>query len=300
VENCFLRRICSRWPVVAATSVDDLLIVARTARANGQDTLAEKFLDKALLLDPSRLAEIQSLDSAAKSAKPQNATAPALPVQPRRSIRALGWPVANRWAGGGGTIYTPTISPHDPKVALVTCDMSAVYMTRDGGRHWHVLPHMRYGHGIAFGWDANTVFVGCSDRLYRSNDAGNTWQGIGGERKHPTCACYDVVIDPEDGRTVWAAYGVAGEAGHPVSDRNRFLVERSVDAASRSRIARRDCRKAAEWSRSWLSIARVPKATGHCTPRHRRDFPQQRRRSELGSGRQGLAQIRSARLRCAL
>jgi photosystem II stability/assembly factor-like uncharacterized protein len=218
---------------LAANSADELLLVAKHAKANGQDALAEKFIDKAVQKDPSRLAEVQGMESAAKAAKPQNVSAPTPIVSSSPSYPAVPvgpWQVVG--PGGGGTIYTPMISPFDPKVAIVTCDMSAVYMTRDGGRHWRVLPHLRYGHGIAYGWDPNTVFVGCSDRLYKSVDAGNTWQGIGGERKHPTCACYDVLVDPDDGRTVWVAYGVAGEAGNQVSDSNRFLIERSFDAGA--------------------------------------------------------------------
>jgi hypothetical protein len=32
--------------------------------------------------------------------------------------------------GGGGAMFSPTVSPHDPGVALVSCDMTGSYITK--------------------------------------------------------------------------------------------------------------------------------------------------------------------------
>jgi len=41
---------------------------------------------------------------------------------------------------GGGAMFNPVISPTDPKTAIVHCDMSAAYLTADGGASWHMIP----------------------------------------------------------------------------------------------------------------------------------------------------------------
>lgn len=50
----------------------------------------------------------------------------------------------NKWRcvgiSGGGAPWTPAISPHDPDVMLLNCDMSGAYRTQDGGRTWQMLP----------------------------------------------------------------------------------------------------------------------------------------------------------------
>ncbi len=130
-------------------------------------------------------------------------------------------------------MYTPTISPHDPKVGIITCDMSGVYLTRDGGRRWRVLPGMRTGHGVAFSsTDPNTIFLGVSDKLYRSTDLGSTWHPVTPDRQYPTCKCWHVCVDPDDGRFVWATFGQGNEAGQPINERSRLMVDRSADGGA--------------------------------------------------------------------
>lgn len=40
---------------------------------------------------------------------------------------------------GGGAMFNPAISPADPQLAIVHCDMSAAYLTRDGGASWQMI-----------------------------------------------------------------------------------------------------------------------------------------------------------------
>jgi photosystem II stability/assembly factor-like uncharacterized protein len=77
--------------------------------------------------------------------------------------------------GGGGAMFNPTISPHDAKTVLVSCDMSGSYITHDGGQTWRMFnlrgvvdffvfdprdPKTMYAHGTG---------------LWRSVDDGETW-----------------------------------------------------------------------------------------------------------------------------
>src|SRR5450631_2878829 len=41
--------------------------------------------------------------------------------------------------GGGGSLFHPTVSPHDSRVALVACDMTGAYLTQDGGATWRIV-----------------------------------------------------------------------------------------------------------------------------------------------------------------
>jgi photosystem II stability/assembly factor-like uncharacterized protein len=49
----------------------------------------------------------------------------------------------NKWRvigpGGGGAQFIPTISPHDPNTMLIACDMTAAYITHNGGESWRQL-----------------------------------------------------------------------------------------------------------------------------------------------------------------
>src|SRR6266487_5001700 len=40
--------------------------------------------------------------------------------------------------GGGGAMFNPTISPHDPNTVLISCDMTGAYITHDGGQSWRM------------------------------------------------------------------------------------------------------------------------------------------------------------------
>ena len=41
--------------------------------------------------------------------------------------------------GGGGAMFWPAISPHDPKLMFVSCDMNGFYRSEDGGHTWSML-----------------------------------------------------------------------------------------------------------------------------------------------------------------
>lgn len=45
-----------------------------------------------------------------------------------------------RGSGGGGALYSPALSPHQPDQWYVACDMSELFFSNDAGRSWETLP----------------------------------------------------------------------------------------------------------------------------------------------------------------
>src|SRR4051812_27687790 len=49
----------------------------------------------------------------------------------------------SRWTslglGGGGAMFTPAISPVDPNLILLNCDMGGSYRSTDGGASWELI-----------------------------------------------------------------------------------------------------------------------------------------------------------------
>src|SRR5262245_28024842 len=56
--------------------------------------------------------------------------------------------------GGGGAMYAPAISPADPKLTLLSCDMSGVYRSVDGGRSWELIHYRQLSNatGVRPAW----------------------------------------------------------------------------------------------------------------------------------------------------
>jgi photosystem II stability/assembly factor-like uncharacterized protein len=77
--------------------------------------------------------------------------------------------------GGGGTMRRPAISPHDPGLAVLGCDMTGSYITKDGGLSWRLF-HLA-GVVAAFSFDAAdpSVIYAANSALWRSSDQGRSW-----------------------------------------------------------------------------------------------------------------------------
>ncbi len=78
--------------------------------------------------------------------------------------------------GGGGAMFHPTISPHDPREMLVACDMTGSYISHDGGHSWRMFNLRSPVRFFAFDpVDAHTIYAG-TEALWRSIDDGATWE----------------------------------------------------------------------------------------------------------------------------
>ena len=59
---------------------------------------------------------------------------------------ATGWSLAEpvQWEpiglSGGGGMFAPAISPADPNLMMLNCDMSAAHISEDGGHNWRMVP----------------------------------------------------------------------------------------------------------------------------------------------------------------
>lgn len=103
---------------------------------------------------------------------------------------------------GGGGMFTPAISPHDPNLILVNCDMSCAFRTTDGGETWEMIHHHYLTAStkcrpVFHPEDPNTVFAasGWDGELRVSRDRGKTWQPIAAGLREVT----ELAIDRDDG-----------------------------------------------------------------------------------------------------
>jgi len=77
--------------------------------------------------------------------------------------------------GGGGSMFFPSVSPHDPNTALIACDMTGAYLTRDGGRSWRMFNLGGTVRFFAFDPRNPHTFYAQAEALFRSTDDGGSW-----------------------------------------------------------------------------------------------------------------------------
>ena len=80
--------------------------------------------------------------------------------------------------GGGGSMFHPTVDPHDPNTALVACDMTGAYITHDGGRSWRMFNLGGTVRFFVFDPQRRQVIYAAAKALFRSADGGATWSRI--------------------------------------------------------------------------------------------------------------------------
>ncbi|HJU10223.1 MAG TPA: hypothetical protein VJ728_05070, partial [Candidatus Binataceae bacterium] len=129
--------------------------------------------------------------------------------------------------GGGGAMFNPTISPHDPNTVLISCDMTGSYITHDGGQSWRMFNLRGVVKYFAFDpIDAKTMYAG-NHVLWRSTDSGETWTmvypkpaAVKAIKMNPDHADETIIadpnplgeivaltVDPADHRVLYAAAG---------------------------------------------------------------------------------------------
>ncbi len=121
-------------------------------------------------------------------------------------------PPADRWRaigpGGGGALFHPTISPHDPRTALVACDMTGSYITTDAGGRWHIFNLGLPARFFLFDPIDQRVIYANAGALFRSTDGGRTWA-----RFFPSTITKITMGDDHAAPTLQVASGPRGEIG---------------------------------------------------------------------------------------
>src|SRR5882762_6697285 len=77
--------------------------------------------------------------------------------------------------GGGGAMFHPSISPHDPNTVLVGCDMTGSYITHDARKSWRMFNLRGVVQFFVFDPLDQKVIYAQSSGLWRSQDQGETW-----------------------------------------------------------------------------------------------------------------------------
>jgi photosystem II stability/assembly factor-like uncharacterized protein len=188
-----------------------------------------------------------------------------------------------RWStlgpGGGGALFHPTVSPHDPRIALVACDMTGNYITTDAGARWR---SFNLGAPVEFFLfdpiDPRLIYAKAG-ALFRSSDRGTTWARffpsvitkitMGDDHASPMLHVARgergeigaMAIDPEDSRVVYvsidsvlwlshdggASWREAGDLPGPARriwiDSRSSKDDRTLYVAGRDAVSRREAGK---------------------------------------------------------
>ena len=99
------------------------------------------------------------------------------------TTNTLSW--ASLGLGGGGAMFTPAISPADPNLILLNCDMSGGYRSIDGGKSWELIHYQQLTGSTRVRpvWhptDPAVAFAasGWGGSLKVTRDRGRTWSHV--------------------------------------------------------------------------------------------------------------------------
>lgn len=85
---------------------------------------------------------------------------------------------------GGGGMFAPAISPSNPNLMMLNCDMSAAYISEDGGCNWRMINHAQLRSDTRckpgfHPYDSDVIYASSGGRLRVSRDRGITFSPIG-------------------------------------------------------------------------------------------------------------------------
>src|SRR5262249_34133128 len=106
-------------------------------------------------------------------------------ARPAARAAAQWEPVGLGGSGGSGGIFALAVSPLDPRLMMVNCDMGAAYVSRDAGRTWQMIHH-RMLHGntrccpVYHPTIPNRLYAvsGGTNEIRVSDDAGTNWRPL--------------------------------------------------------------------------------------------------------------------------
>ncbi len=149
--------------------------------------------------------------------------------------------------GGGGAQFLPTISPHDPRTALVRCDMTGAYITHDAGANWRMFNLRGVVQFFAFDPRDAKIIYAHSAGLFRSTDAGRTWRLV-----YPDPAQVTGIEMPDDHageRLVTKEGRAARMSAFAVDPRDSKRLWAAISGA---------LHVSADWGRTWKKLADLP------------------------------------------
>ena len=143
-------------------------------------------------------------------------------------------------------MFLPTISPHDPKVVFVACDMTGSYLTSDAGANWRMFNLRNRTSVFAFDPLDSKIMYAYSVGLFRSTDGGLTWRLI-----YPT---------PADVRGVAIAGDHAEETLLRHSGRDETVNALAIDPADSKTLyiavtadRKTELRISSDWGKTWTA-----------------------------------------------
>jgi Bacterial Ig domain len=86
--------------------------------------------------------------------------------------------------GGGGSIYAPAVAPYNANIIFVSCDMTGLYRSTDGGLTWKMMDERSVTGSTAFSvaFDPTTpghiIANGPGGRLMESFNTGDSWSAF--------------------------------------------------------------------------------------------------------------------------
>ncbi len=118
------------------------------------------------------------------------------PASAREHARQIPWePVG---LSGGGGMFTPAISPADANLMMLNCDMSAAYLSEDGGHNWRMINQAQLRTDTrcrpAFHpTNPDVIYASSGGQLRISRDRGKTFTPIGDLKERLDA---EIAIDP--------------------------------------------------------------------------------------------------------
>jgi photosystem II stability/assembly factor-like uncharacterized protein len=117
-------------------------------------------------------------------------------------------------------MFSPAISPADPNLMMLNCDMSAAYISEDGGHNWRMINHAQLKSDTRCrpGFhpsDPDIIYASSGGRLKISRDRGRTFSPIGDLRE----SLYgEIAVNPSNSEVLLVGtrngkYGLSRDGG---------------------------------------------------------------------------------------
>lgn len=151
--------------------------------------------------------------------------------------------------GGGGAMFNPTISPHDPNTVLVSCDMTGSYITHDGGHSWRMFNLRGVVRFFVFDPLDPKVLYAQATGLWRSTDGGETWKLV-----HPQPGLIKSIImrsDHSDEELIADSNSLGSIAALAVDPANSRILFAAGDEDRALFISR-------DWGETWERLTALP------------------------------------------